>query len=70
MQDVFLNRARAGRIPVKVFLLNGFQIRGIITAFDNFTLALDVEGQQQIVFKHAVSTIIPSQSVSLAPEVK
>jgi host factor-I protein len=51
-----------------VFLVNGFQLRGTVTGFDNFTVVLDSEGKQQLIYKHAISTIIPIRPVNLEPE--
>ena len=59
LQDVFLNQARSETIPVTVFLTNGFQLRGNVKGFDAFTVVLDSEGKQQLIYKHAISTIIP-----------
>lgn len=68
IQDTFLNQIRKENIPVTVYLLNGFQLRGFIKAFDNFTIVIDSEGKQQLVYKHAISTFTPSRTVSLMPE--
>ena len=68
LQDVFLASARSGEIPVTVFLINGFQMRGTITGFDSFVVILDSEGRQQVIYKHAISTIAPTRTVSLAGE--
>lgn len=65
IQDTFLNQLRKDNVPVTVFLMNGFQIRGVIKAFDNFTIIIDSEGRQQMVYKHAVSTFMPQRNVSL-----
>ncbi len=65
LQDVFLNVARQEKIALTIFLVNGFQIKGIITSFDNFTVALEAEGKQQLVYKHAISTIIPARPIGL-----
>jgi len=65
IQDTFLNQLRKDNIPVTVFLMNGFQIRGVIRAFDNFTIIIDSEGRQQMVYKHAISTFTPQRNVSL-----
>ena len=65
LQDVFLASARSGEIPVTVFLINGFQMRGTITGFDAFTVVLTVEGKQNLLYKHAISTVSPTQSVDL-----
>jgi host factor-I protein len=66
IQDTFLNQLRKENIAVTVFLLNGFQLRGYIKAFDNFTIVIDSEGKQQLVYKHAISTFTPSRAVSLS----
>ncbi|MCT8139899.1 MAG: RNA chaperone Hfq [Anaerobacillus sp.] len=68
IQDVFLNQLRKESIPVTVFLLNGFQLRGLIKGFDNFTVILETEGKQQLVYKHAISTFSPQKNVPLNPE--
>ena len=68
IQDTFLNQLRKESIPVTVFLTNGFQIRGTIRAFDNFTIVIDSEGRQQMVYKHAISTFQPQRNVSLMQE--
>ena len=65
LQDSFLNRARAERVPVTMFLMNGFQLRGVLRAFDSYTVVLDSDGKQQLIFKHAISTIAPSRHVAL-----
>jgi len=65
IQDNFLNQLRKEAIPVTVYLTNGFQIRGLIRAFDNFTIVIDSEGRQQMVYKHAISTFMPQRPVSL-----
>ncbi len=65
LQEVFLNYGRKERVPMTVFLMNGFQMRGTIKAYDNFTLVLDVDGREQLIYKHAISTIIPARSVPL-----
>ena len=68
LQDCFLNHTRKERIPVTVFLMNGFQLRGTITAFDSFMLCLDTDGKQQLIYKHAISTIAPARPVALSPD--
>jgi host factor-I protein len=65
IQDQFLNQLRKEGIPVTVFLLNGFQLRGHVRGFDNFTVLFESEGKQQLVFKHAISTFSPQRSVQL-----
>ena len=65
LQDTFLNQARKENMLTTVFLVNGYQIKGIVRSFDNFTILLEVEGKQQLVYKHAVSTIIPIRNINL-----
>lgn len=65
IQDQFLNQLRKENIAVTVFLLNGFQLRGVIKAFDNFTVLLDTEGKQQMIYKHAISTFSPQKPVQI-----
>ncbi|MBM7716645.1 RNA chaperone Hfq [Siminovitchia sp. FSL H7-0308] len=65
IQDQFLNQLRKEGIPVTVFLLNGFQLRGQVRGFDNFTVLFETEGKQQLVFKHAISTFSPQRNVQI-----
>lgn len=65
LQDIFLTKARKESVPVTLFLVNGFQLRGIITGFDCFVVVLDSEGRQQVIYKHAISTIVPERPVPL-----
>ena len=65
LQDAFLNQIRKSKVPVTVFLFNGVKLQGIITWFDNFCVLLRRDGQSQLVYKHAISTIMPSQTISL-----
>ena len=67
-QDTFLNQARKERTPLTIFLVNGFQMRGIITGFDAFVIVLASEGRQQMIYEHAVSTIAPSVPLRLSQE--
>ena len=69
LQDIFLLQAKRDKLPVTMFLMNGFQMRGVITGFDAFVVILDSEGRQQIIYKHAISTIAPVRSVDLTIEV-
>jgi host factor-I protein len=59
LQDSFLNQVRRDNITVTIYLVNGFQLKGLVKGFDNFTIILDSDGRQQMVYKHAISTIIP-----------
>ncbi len=65
LQDLFLNTARRERSLVTLFLMNGFQLHGIVRGFDNFTVVLESDGKQQLIYKHAISTIVPLQPVDL-----
>jgi host factor-I protein len=65
LQDRFLNMLRTGKIEVKVYLVNGFQTKGIIRSFDSYTILLESENQQNLIYKHAISTIMPSSFVRL-----
>ena len=59
LQDIFLNGARKNKIPVTVYLTSGFQIKGNVKGFDSFTVVLDSDGKQMMIYKHAISTITP-----------
>ena len=59
LQDLFLLRIRQDRLPVTLFLMNGFQMRGIVTGYDPFVVVLDSDGRQQVIYKHARSPIVP-----------
>ena len=63
LQDIFLNQARRDKIIVTVFLVNGFQMRGVVRGFDNFIVVMDSDGKQQMIYKHAISTIIPPKAI-------
>lgn len=65
LQDVFLNQARREKITVTIYLTNGFQFKGIVKGFDSFTVILDCDGRQNLVYKHAISTIIPAKAISI-----
>ena len=69
LQDIFLLQAKRDKLPVTMFLMNGFQMRGVITGFDAFVAILDSEGRQQVIYKHAISTIAPVRPVDLSAEV-
>jgi host factor-I protein len=66
LQDAFLNQVRKENIPVTIFLVNGFQLKGMVKGFDNFTVILESDGKQLMVYKHAISTISPLKPVSTA----
>ncbi|HHU32295.1 MAG: RNA chaperone Hfq [Zhaonellaceae bacterium] len=69
LQDAFLNQVRKENLLVTIFLVNGFQLKGIVRGFDNFTVVLDTDGKQQMVYKHAISTIVPTRPVSLSSDI-
>jgi host factor-I protein len=66
LQDMFLNNLRRSKTPVTMFLVKGVKLQGIITWFDNFSVLLRRDGQAQLIYKHAISTIMPSQPLDLA----
>lgn len=70
LQDLLLNQIRKENIPVTIHLVNGFQIKGNVKGFDNFTVVIDSLGKQQMVYKHAISTITPLHPVNLSGEKK
>ena len=65
LQDVILNYVRKERIAVTIYLTNGFQFKGLVTGFDNYVVIIDCEGKQQMVYKHAISTVSPCRNVNL-----
>ena len=65
LQDTFLNHVRKNKISLTIFLINGVKLQGVITWFDNFCVLLRRDGQSQLVYKHAISTIMPSAPVQL-----
>ena len=65
LQDAFLNNVRKAKVPVTIFLMNGVKLQGVITWFDNFCVLLRRDGQSQLVYKHAISTVMPSQPITL-----
>ena len=68
LQENFLNQARKENVPVTIHLMNGFQIKGMIRGFDQFTVVIDSMGRQQMVFKHAISTITPARPLGAQPK--
>ena len=66
LQDAILNEVRREKVPVTLFLMNGFQLRGTITGFDGSAVVLVTEGKQQMIYKHAISTLAPSRSLKAA----
>lgn len=67
LQDRFLNQARKERIMLTLFLMNGFQMRGTIVSFDQFAVLLLSEGKQNLIYKHAISTIQPAEALRMMP---
>ena len=66
LQDAVLKEVRRDRVPVTLFLMNGFQLRGIITGYDSFVVVLVTEGRQQMIYKHAISTLAPMKPLKAA----
>jgi len=65
IQDTLLNQIRREKQIVTFFLMNGFQLKGIVRSFDSFVVILDTDGRQQMIYKHAISTIVPASTVDL-----
>jgi host factor-I protein len=65
IQDIMLNQIRRDKQTVTFFLMNGFQMRGVVRSFDSFVVVLETDGKQQMIYKHAISTIIPANTVDL-----
>ena len=65
LQDVFLNQVRKEKIGVTIFLTNGYQFRGSVKGFDNYVVILECEGKQNLVYKHAISTIVQTYPISI-----
>ncbi len=65
LQDTFLNQVRKAKTPVTIFLVNGVKLQGVVSWFDNFCVLLRRDGQSQLVYKHAISTVMPQQPVTL-----
>lgn len=64
LQDIFLNEVRRDHTSIVIFLISGYQIKGFVTGFDNYTIVMDSDGKQQMIYKHAISTIIPAKTVN------
>jgi len=64
LQDIFLNQVRKDHIAITVYLVNGFQIKGMVKGFDSYTIVIDSDGKQQMIYKHAISTIVPAKTVN------
>ncbi|MCT4594721.1 MAG: RNA chaperone Hfq [Anaeromicrobium sp.] len=64
LQDIFLNHVRKEHVPITIFLMNGFQLKGLVKGFDSYTIVLEGDGKQNMIYKHAVSTIIPARKVA------
>lgn len=65
LQDAFLNQVRKDKILVTIYLVNGFQIKGMVKGFDNFTVIVELDGRQQLVYKHAISTVSPIRPIGI-----
>ena len=68
LQDSFLNQLRRDKVSVTMFLMNGFQMHGTVRGFDGFTVVLESEGKQQLIYKHAISTIVPTKQIRFSEE--
>ena len=70
LQDNFINETRKKKVPVTIHIVNGFQLKGIVKSFDNFTLLLENEEKQMLVFKHAITTITPARNIELTNDIE
>ena len=68
LQDTFLNSVRKTKTPLTIFLVNGVKLQGVVSWFDNFCVLLRRDGQAQLVYKHAISTVVPARAVSIQYE--
>ncbi|HIT33750.1 MAG TPA: RNA chaperone Hfq [Candidatus Faecousia intestinigallinarum] len=68
LQDAILKEVRREKVPVTLFLMNGFQLRGVITGFDSFVVVLVTDGKQQMIYKHAISTLVPIRPLKAAAQ--
>lgn len=66
LQDAFLNQVRKEKIPVTIFLANGFQIKGMVKGFDSFTVVVELDQRQQLIYKHSISTVAPIRPVNIS----
>jgi host factor-I protein len=66
LQDAILSEVRRDRVPVTLFLMNGFQLRGVVTGYDSFIVVLVTDGKQQMIYKHAISTLVPMKQLKAA----
>lgn len=70
LQDIFLNQVRKENLPITIYLVNGFQLKGLVKGFDNYTISLDTDGKQQLIYKHAISTISPNSAMNFTQNIK
>ena len=68
LQEAILKEVRRDKVPVTLFLMNGFQLRGVITGYDSFVVVLVSDGKQQMIYKHAISPMVPERAISLEAE--
>ena len=66
LQDIFLNNARKSKVPLTIHLMNGFHLKGLVKGFDSFTVILDCDGKQMMIYKHSISTITPLKPILYA----
>ncbi|QXM06041.1 RNA chaperone Hfq [Crassaminicella indica] len=70
LQDIFLNQVRKEHMPITVYLINGFQIKGTVKGFDSYTIVIDSDGRQHMIYKHAISTITPLKAINFVQNKK
>ena len=69
LQDAFLNKVRKDRMMITVYLVSGYQFRGLAKGFDNYTVVIDSDGTQQMIYKHAISTLVPARPINFMEDI-
>ncbi|HHT20768.1 MAG TPA: RNA chaperone Hfq [Tissierellia bacterium] len=69
LQDAFLNKVRKDRMMITVYLVSGYQFRGLVKGFDNYTVVIDSDGTQQMIYKHAISTLVPARPINFMEDI-
>lgn len=70
LQDAFLNKVRKDRMMITVYLVSGYQFRGLVRGFDNYTVVIDSDGTQQMIYKHAISTLVPARPINFLEDLE
>lgn len=70
LQDAFLNKVRKDRMMITIYLVSGYQFRGLVKGFDNYTVVIDTDGTQQMIYKHAISTLVPARPINFMEDLE